>query len=46
MRGSTKRQQGGLGKKKMGLTTEVSYQEGTPLRCCIDGTMGGLRGSI
>jgi len=37
--------QEGLGKKKMGLITEVSYQEGTPPRCCMDGMIGDLRRS-
>jgi len=46
MRKGTKEQQGGLGKKKMVLTAEVSYQEDIWLNCCMDGTMEDLRRSI
>jgi len=46
MRGSTRRQQGGLGKKKTGLTTEVSYQEDTLPRYCMDRTTGDLKRNI
>jgi len=41
-----RRRQGGLEKKKTGLTAEVSYQEGILPRYCTDRMTGNLRRNI
>jgi len=46
MRRSMRRRQEGLERRKMELTAEVSYQGGTLPRCCMGGTMEGLRRNI
>jgi len=46
MKRGTKGRQEESRKKKTVLTAGVSYQEGIWLKCCMDRTMGSLRGSI
>jgi len=46
MRENTRKRLEGSGKKKMGFTTGVNYQEDTPPKRCMDGMTGSSRGNI